>query len=153
VFLSLAPEKSREMFSSLALEADTIRSEARPYRYPLGLLFAIGEEAARGLGEWDIRILDNGFPGEQVAVTCSSELMSAAKSGNYDELARVTVRLYTEETTLYRDLNRAFREFEDTAESFLRDLEPDLGLGFGAMFRMNVPDGFGSLACYYDLLQ
>jgi hypothetical protein len=62
--------------------ARTIRADVSPYRYPLGLLFAIGEEAARGLAEWDIRMLDNDFPCERVAATCSSELLSAAKSGN-----------------------------------------------------------------------
>jgi hypothetical protein len=79
--------------------------------------------------------------------------MSAAKSGNYDELARVTVRLYTEETTLYRDLNRAIRAYEDNAEPFLLGIEPDLGLGTAGKIRRFVPDGFGSLACYYELLQ
>jgi hypothetical protein len=61
--------------------------------------------------------------------------------------------LYTEETTLYRDLNRAIREYDDSAEYFLRSLEPDLGLGMAAKFGSFVPDGFRSLACYYTLLE
>jgi ankyrin repeat protein len=32
-------------------------------------------------------------------------------------------------------------------------LEPEIGLGQAAKFRRTFPDGFGSLACYYDLLQ
>jgi hypothetical protein len=79
--------------------------------------------------------------------------MTAAKSGNFDQLSRVTVRLYTEETTLYRDLNRAIREDEENAEPFLSNLEPDLGLGPFAKIRSLAPEGFGSLACYYQVLQ
>jgi hypothetical protein len=74
-----------------------IRVEARRVRCPRRILFAIGEEAARGLAESDIRVLNDGIPGASVAATCSSELMSAARSGNCRELARVTVYLYTEE--------------------------------------------------------
>jgi hypothetical protein len=79
--------------------------------------------------------------------------MSAAESGNYDELARVTVRLYTEEMTLYRDLKKAIRDDEEKAEPLLRLFEPDLGLAMGAKVRKAVPEGFGSLACYYTLFQ
>jgi hypothetical protein len=128
------------MFLSLPDDALSIRGETRHYAYPRRLLFAIAEEAARGLEETDTRVLDHGFPGESVAATCSSELMSAVKSGNYDELARVTVRLYTEETTLYRELNRAIREFEDNVEAFLRRLAPDLGLGILRNLHKGVPD-------------
>jgi hypothetical protein len=108
----------------------------------------MAEEAARGLAESNIRILDDGVPRESVSAEVASELMSAAKSGNYDELARVTVRLYTEETTLYRVLTRAIREDEENAGCFVRRFEPDLGLGMAATFRSVVPDGFGSFAVF-----
>jgi hypothetical protein len=141
------------MFQTLAGDSLKIRMEACNVKYPPGILFAFAEEAARGLAESDIRALEYGGACESVAAICSSKLMSAANSGDYDELARVTVRLYTEDTTLYRDLNRAIREFDDNAEPFVCELEPDLGIGTAASFRYGVPEDLGSLACYYLLLQ
>jgi hypothetical protein len=61
--------------------------------------------------------MEHGGACESVAATCSSKLMSIANSGNYAELSRVAARLYSEDTTLFRDLNLAIRENDDNDES------------------------------------
>jgi ankyrin repeat protein len=128
---------------------------------PENAMFAVAEEAARGLAESDIRWLGNAR--ESVASDMSEMLVDALRSNAIIELYRASIRLYTMRTTLYLDANSSFREYEDRGQECFGEVEPDLWgpeadevtryTGWFAWIRRMAPEGKESLACYFILLE
>jgi hypothetical protein len=115
------------------------------------ILFA--EEAARGLAEFDIRILRDGVTGENVQQDFSEILMEAVATGRYDEISRATVYLYTRESTLYRDINAALRDNQENCDYLAGIVKWRANLGVYALIRSGVPERVQPIAFYYRLLE
>jgi hypothetical protein len=131
---------------------------------PENAMFAIAEEAARELAESDIRSM-TGSDLERVGYEMSEMLMGAVRSNDIIELYRVSIRMFTMDTTLYRDVNCCLREYDDGEGYFCKrpptskcDLRPgwaemdDLGRWFARQRTMAL-DGYESLAFYFILLE
>jgi hypothetical protein len=83
---------------------------------------------------------------ERVERDFSRLLREAVSSGDYDEIARVAVLLYSMETTLYRDINWSIRMDRENGDDSVRELDVDVGLY--AQDRCSFPRELQPLAFY-----
>jgi hypothetical protein len=119
--------------------------------------FVVAEEAARGLAEHEIYWVT----GDNAGVPCQCEfaarLMNAARTHDYVEISRAVLRLYSEASTLYRDLNDGYRNWVESGECFLREIAPEIdpklsGLYWGWRYSA-VPDHLEHLGFFCTLLR
>jgi hypothetical protein len=97
----------------LRSERLTDRAHRSRQIYPEMVMFALAEEAARELAESDIRSTI-GDTMENMARDMSEMLADAARSNDTSKLCSAAIRLFTLQTTLYRDVNFGLREYEET---------------------------------------
>jgi hypothetical protein len=149
----------RDAFRESMLE---IRAFRAAMMLPETEMFDIAEEAARELGESDIHST-TGDTWESVACEMSNMLMDAVRANALIELYRVSIRLYTMQTTLYLDVNSYIRRYVDMGHFYMESLERDhwesdvdemtyYGRCFARLLR-RAPEGKESLAFYVTLLE
>jgi hypothetical protein len=122
-------------------------------------MFAIAEAAAEEIAELDIRWSCGDTVGN-IASDMSRMITDALRSNDTMELYRATIRVFTMDTTLYREMNCRLRLAHEMGEGRISSLEPEGEPGMEtypprlfACLRRIAPDEHECLGFYVILLQ